>query len=129
MPVKGFMPHFEIAKNALRIIDKDDGSVQEFAGIIKKEPFDNKDFESMFKPFEDSLDSPFKAPDTSKYKNCWQFGVFKPENNDYDFEYRIYVMDNEIWLAQTLSGDTMGRIYRLVKTDGKDWSTPKPTDN
>ncbi len=106
MAVKGFMPYFGITESALMIIDNKDGSAQEFTAVFKKESMSKKDFELLFEPDWD-------MPDFSRYRKRNQYAVFAAEGAP---EYRLYVMDGEVWLA-ALNGGKIWSIYRLVKTE------------
>ncbi len=117
MAVKGYMPYFGITENALLILyapalGNKDGSVQEFAAVFKKEPLVKKDFELLFEP-------DWHIPDISQYRERYQYAVFSAKDAP---EYRLYIMDGEIWLAMLSSG-RIWSIYNLEKRDNIDMST------
>ena len=104
--VKGYMPYYGISKNALMIINNENGSIQEFAAIFAKSSLDKEDFKLLFEPV-------MGIPDISQYRERYQYAVFSVEGTP---EYRLYVMDGEVWLA-TMHRDVLWSIYKLVKTD------------
>lgn len=112
LPFKGYMPYFEITENALYIIPMDDGSAQEIAGTFDIKPLDKEEFELLFQ-------MGFGKLDLSKYEECYQYAAFSA---DHAPEYRLYVMDGEVWLANLAHTnlahtESIWSIYRLVKTD------------
>ncbi len=109
--MKGYMPYFEILEDKLRIIDSQNDTVEEIAGLSAPSDVSTDDFEALFEN-EIALDG-FSIPDIAVYLRCSQYGVYKDEY----VEYRVYRMDDEVWLAK-LSNGHMWSIYRLLKTGG-----------
>lgn len=109
--MKGYMPYFEILADKLRIIDPQNDTMQEIGGVSEPTDVSQQDFNTLFEK-EIVLDG-FSVPDISIYSVCKQYAAYK----DTYVEYRVYQMDDEVWLAK-LSKGHMWSIYRLLKTDG-----------
>ncbi len=108
--IKGHMPYFEILEDKLRIIDPQNDSVKEIAGQSAPSDVSTQDFEALFDKVV--LPEGFSVSDIAIYSTCCQYGVY----NDEYVEYRVYQMDDEVWLAK-LSNGHMWSIYRLLKTE------------
>ncbi len=108
---KGYMPYFEITADKLRIIDPQNDTVEEIGGKAALLDVSQEDFNALFEK-EIVLDG-FSVPDIAAYSVCSQYAVYK----DTYAEYRVYLMDAEVWLAK-LSNGHMWSIYRLLKTRG-----------
>ena len=107
--MKGYMPYFEISEDKLRIVDPQNDTVEEIAGKTAMSDIGTQDFEALFD--NEVLLEGFSVPDIAIYSRCIQYGVY----NDGYVEYRVYQMDDEVWLAK-LSNGHMWSIYQLLKT-------------
>ncbi|MEN6389182.1 MAG: hypothetical protein ABFD04_02120 [Syntrophomonas sp.] len=108
LAVKGHMPYYKISARALTINNDENGSKQEYSADFSKVPLNKERFTSLFNP-------DLGRPDISRYRECYQYAVFSAQGTP---QYRLYVMDNEVWLA-AMHNDVMWSIYRLKKTDEK----------
>ncbi len=107
--MKGYMPYFEISEDKLRIVDPQNDTVEEIAGKTAMSDISTQDFEALFD--NEVLLEGFSVPDIAVYSRCIQYGVYYDEY----VEYRVYQMDDKVWLAK-LSNGHMWSIYRLLKT-------------
>jgi hypothetical protein len=105
LPLKDNMPHYELADNSLKIYNED-GSIQEIAMTFEKKDFDKNAFKTLFEMY-------IEIPDISQYRDCHQYAVSVEDTP----EYRLYVMDDEVWLASLTSNRVMWCIYKLMKID------------
>jgi hypothetical protein len=98
LPFKGHMPFYEISESGLSIISIRDGSVQSIPGTFEKKPLDREQFKKM-------LTFDFSVPDIDKYESCYEYGGFSAEEGP---EYRLYGMDQEIWLVNIHTKNSSG---------------------
>jgi hypothetical protein len=92
-------PDYIITEDSFTILNTD-GTQEKILTNFKKNKVDANEFANLFQP-----GSGMRY--ISDFQQRYQYIVNEV--------YRIYVMDNEIWLAQC-ADDTMWSIYRLVKT-------------
>ncbi|MBA7577979.1 hypothetical protein ES708_19835 [subsurface metagenome] len=89
-----------IADDYLTIVHTD-GTEEQIPASFAKSEVDEEAFVALFQ-FE------IGVPDISAFKQRHQYSINE--------QYRLYVMDDEVWLAQC-PGDTMWGIYRLTKIE------------
>ncbi len=106
LPFKGHMPFYEISESGLSIISIRDGSVQNIPGTFEKKSLGREQFKKMF-----TFD--FSIPDIDKYESCYEYAVFSAEEGP---EYRLYGMDQEIWLVNVHTKNFIWSIYGLCRT-------------
>jgi hypothetical protein len=115
MAIKQSMPYvYYINKDFLIEYNTKTGYLVKYAARFRNTPVAADEFKKMTGFGEDPF--PFKLPDMSFYKDCRLRGAFIHEELE---GYRLYQMDNEIWLV-SLRGGRLWSIYRLVKTDKYD---------
>jgi hypothetical protein len=108
--MKGYMPHFDISDNGLRIVNQEYDTAEEYTGALEPIDISKEDFEALFEN-EIVLEGTF--PDISVYEQCRQYAVYKDE---YDrVKYRLYLMDDEVWLMK-MANSHLWSIYQLVKS-------------
>lgn len=107
MPMKGHMPYYGITKDKLMVINRSDGSAQEYTGVAEKKPLDKAHFSSLFK-------SALNTPDISGYKECYEVAAYSLDNA---LKFSLLLIDGEVWLAGFSSNDTIWSIYRLARTN------------
>ena len=78
-----------------------DGTKEQIKSSFEKSEVDAEAFADLFQP-------KIGVPNISGYKQRCQYSINE--------QYRLYVMDDEIWLAQC-PRDTMWGIYRLVEVE------------
>ena len=88
--VKGHMPYFEIAADKLRIIDPQNDTVEEIAGISEPADVSQEELNALFQ--NEILLNGFSVPDISVYSVCSQYAAYRGTY----VEYRVYQMDNEV---------------------------------
>lgn len=76
-----------------------DGTKEQITASFEKSEVDAEAFAALFMP-------KVSVPDISGFKQRHQYSINE--------QYRLYVMDGEVWLAQC-PRDTMWGIYRLAK--------------
>lgn len=91
---------YVITEDSLTIL-RADNTKEQIPGSFEKSEVDAEAFAALF-----LLE--IGIPDISGYKQSYQYSINE--------QYRLYVMDNEVWLAQCAK-DTMWGIYRLVKVE------------
>ena len=89
-----------IADDYLTIVHTD-GTEEQIPASFAKSEVDEEAFVALFQ-FE------IGVPDISAFKQRHQYSINE--------QYRLYVMDDEVWLAQC-PRDTMWSIYRLTKIE------------
>ncbi len=90
MAFDGFEEYYELTENTLAFIDAS-GQRRSMDITWQEEPVDRKAYESSF------IMEGFGIPDISVYKNMRQFTLTSSSLEN--AVYRIYLMDDEIWLA------------------------------
>ena len=122
LPFKGHMPFYEISEKGLSVISIRDNSVQTFPGTFEKKPIDLEQFKKMF-------EFTFLTPELDKYKECYEYAVFPVSNGP---EYRLYLMDHEVWLVNVHTKGYLWSIYSLSRTEdvksGPDGQLILPTE-
>jgi hypothetical protein len=104
LAVKGTMPRYVIAADSFQIIYQD-GTIESFSVEYEKKLIDIGTF---YEHFMGGLG----VPDLSGYKKCYQYAVFTGEFR----QYRLYAMDQAIWLADWRNDEKIWTIYRLQKS-------------
>ncbi|GEM_PF-3018986 len=107
MPMKGHMPYYGITEDKLIVINRSDGSAQEYPGVAEKKPLGKELFIERF-------NSALNTPDISGYKECYEVAAYSLDNS---LRYRLFLMDGEVWLVGFSSNDTIWSIYKLVRTN------------
>lgn len=104
----GFVEYYTFSRDSMTITDKI-GLQRKIPAQYAKVVVDTEDFNAAF-----NIDE--YIPDITKYKERYQYTLndFTPINP----VYRIYLMDDEVWLASMNSG-TMWTIYKLKRYNGK----------
>ncbi|MDD5190448.1 MAG: hypothetical protein PHE50_05335 [Dehalococcoidales bacterium] len=87
-----------ITDNSLIVIHTD-GTRTQIPADFHKSKIEIEQYTALFKP-------PIGVPDISMFKERYQYSI-----ND---QYRLYVMDDTVWIAQCPS-EIMWSIYRVVK--------------
>ncbi len=111
----GYQEYYTLTKNTL-IVRSINGSQQEYPIIYKKTKVDKQTFKNEF-----SMGN-IIAPDLSSYRSCYQLA----EDAD-SSSYRIFRMDDELWLARVHTGNAAGSqmsdyiwsIYKIKKFEGE----------
>ena len=98
--VKENAPDYIIAPESLTILHTDD-TKEQITGSFEKSKVDTETFNALF-IFEMGI------PDISGYQQRHQYSINE--------QYRLYVIDDEVWLARC-PRDTMWAIYQLVKVE------------
>ncbi|MFP3974864.1 MAG: hypothetical protein ACLFVK_01410 [Dehalococcoidia bacterium] len=100
MVTKHNADNYLIADDSVTIVHAD-GSEEKIIASFDKSEVNEEDFVALFQP---------KAgvPDISVFEQRYQYSINE--------QYCLYVMDDEVWLAQ-YPGGTMWSIYRLVKAE------------
>ena len=88
-----------IITNGSITIQHPDGTREQVAASFQKSEVDIDAFGNLFI-------AKVWIPDISSFEQRYQYSINE--------KYRLYAMDDEIWLAQC-PGDTMWSIYRLIK--------------
>lgn len=105
----GYVEYYTFSRDALVITDKT-GLQRNISVHYKKVAVDTKDFKAAFKIGVEG------APDITKYKERYQYTLNEP--SEINPVYRLYLMDNEVWLA-SMSNGSMWTIYKLTRYNGK----------
>jgi hypothetical protein len=105
--MKGHMPYYGITEDKLIVINRSDGSAQEYPGVAEKKPLGKELFIERF-------NSALNTPDISGYKECYEVAAYSLDNS---LRYRLFLMDGEVWLVGFSSNDTIWSIYKLVRTN------------
>ena len=114
-PSKGRLLYFEIAADSLRVIDKEQGTTKEYTAVYEKKAVDENTF---VVPFSDMA----VPPDISQYKDCYQYAVFSSGDS---LEYRLYIMDNEVWLASFSGKDSwLWSLYKIIRSEDSSIAEP-----
>lgn len=100
MVTKENAANYVITEDSLTILHADN-TKEQIPSSFEKSEVDAEAFAALFL-FEIGI------PDISSYKQSYQYSINE--------QYRLYVMDDEVWLAQC-PRDTMWGIYRLVKVE------------
>ncbi len=98
--VKENAPDYVITDDCFNIL-YNDGTEEQISTVFKKSKLNKNDFEDSIQPYIEILD-------TSGFKQCYQYII--------DDVYRLYVMNDEVWLA-LCANDTMWSIYKLDKIE------------
>lgn len=106
--------HYTFTKTS--IIISNESSKQELPASYEREKVDEEAFKDLF--FIE-----LGVPDISLYKERYQYTLTAPSESP---AYRLYMMDEEIWLAKMQSDSAMSQrsehiwsIYKIVKHDAK----------
>jgi len=94
-------PEYVITEKSITILHTD-GTKEQITASFEKSEVDVEAFAALFMPN-------FSMPDISGFKQRHEYSINE--------QYRLYVMDGDVWLAQFPRG-TMWGIYRLVKVEG-----------
>ncbi len=109
--IKDYMPTYELTEDRL-IIEELDGEREEIPAEYAVSEVDEAAFLALL------FEGP-EQPDVTRYKTRRQYTL--NEGTDTYPLYRLYVMDEEVWLAKlSIDGDTIWSIYRLVKPENKE---------
>lgn len=100
MMLKANAADYVITEESVTILYTD-GTKEQITASFEKSKVDEEAFAALFMP-------KIGMPDISGFKQCHQYSINE--------QYRLYVMDGEVWLAQC-PRDTMWGIYRLVKVE------------
>lgn len=101
LPTAENTPDYLITDTSLIILEKD-GTYKQITAGFEKSEVDVEEFNALFQ-FD------IGVPDISGYKQRYQYIV--------DRQYRLYVMDDKIWIAECPM-DIMWGIYQLAKVEG-----------
>lgn len=109
--MKDYMPAYELTEDRL-IIEKLDGERKEIPAEYAVSEVDEAAFRAL-------LFAGPEQPDVTRYKTRLQYTL--NEGADTYPLYRLYVMDDEVWLAKlSTGGDRIWSIYRLVKPENRE---------
>ncbi len=100
------MPTYMMTENFFMTLDRD-GTLTIWPVVYEKTAVDKASFTALF----DNFVSVVPAPDISQYSECTQFSLY--EGGSYNRLYRIFLMDNEVWLAD----NRVWHIYKLTPAD------------
>ncbi|WMJ89195.1 M56 family metallopeptidase [Anaerocolumna sp. MB42-C2] len=111
MVLDGFKEYYTLTKNLLILTDKT-GIQQRYAVTYQKDLVDEQTFKNSFM-------ININIPDVTKYKDKYQYTL---TNTSGSAVYRIYLMDDEIWLAQihkdsanTQKSEYIWSIYKITR--------------
>ncbi len=115
LALDGFIEYYELTEHSLTIIDAT-GQSRIVDIIWQEEPADKKTYESSF------MMEGFGIPDISIYQQRRQFALLSTDSDN--IIYRLYVLDDEIWLAK-IHQDTANihkqeyiwSIYKIEKSN------------
>ena len=114
----GFKEYYEITDKNLTIIDAH-GNRRSMDTSWLKEPVDTKAYESGF------IFTGFSLPDISAYKERIQYTLTGTKE---DIVYRIYLLDDEIWIAQihkdSVNIHKQEYIWSIFKIESFDGALP-----
>lgn len=109
--IKEYTPTYELTEDRL-IIEELDGEKKEIPAEYAVSEVDEAAFRAL-------LFAGPEQPDVTRYKTRRQYTL--NEGADAYPLYRLYVMDEEVWLAKLSNkGDRIWSIYRLVKPENKE---------
>lgn len=115
MAFDGFTEYYTLTENSLIVTDGE-GNQQKMAAVYEREAFDEQEFKNSF-----MMPGGMNAPAISSFKQRYQFVL---NHSDANPGYRIYLLDDEVWLAKmhkdkanTLKSEYIWSIYEIAKID------------
>lgn len=114
MALEGFKEYYTLTENSLIVTDEA-GNQQKMAAVYERETLDEQEFKDSF------MMPGMHAPKTSGFKERYQYVL---NHSAVDPGYRLYLLDDEIWLAKMhkdsaniLKSEYIWSIYKISKLD------------
>lgn len=117
MAFEGFKEYYTFTENSLIITDEA-GNQQKMAAIYEREALDEQEFKNSF-IMANMKGASLNVPNISGYKERYQY---KLTQSAVDSDYRLYLLDDELWLAKmhkdnvnTLQSEYIWSIYKITR--------------